>query len=112
MCDIIDKLLAKNAEDRYQSAEGLLADLRFCVQALCSSSSASGVSLPGKRVLANFEAGKVDKMSRFSVSQKLYGRDEEIALLRGALRRVVLEGMTEVFREKPTKQIAFSSVKL
>ncbi len=36
VCDIIDKLLAKNAEDRYQSAEGLLSDLRCCMQGLCS----------------------------------------------------------------------------
>ncbi len=39
VCDIINKLLAKNAEDRYQSAEGLLADLRICMQGLRSSSS-------------------------------------------------------------------------
>ncbi len=63
-------------------------------------------------MLANFEAGKVDRMGRFSVSQKLYGRDKEIALLHGALRRVAVEGMNEVFGEKPTKQIAFSSAKL
>ncbi len=50
----------------------------------------------GQRVLANFEAGKVDTMSSFSVSQKLYGRDKEITMLRGALRRVAVEGTTEV----------------
>ncbi len=53
-------------------------------------------------MLTNFEAGKVDTMSRFSVSQKLYGRETEIALLRGALKRVADEGATEVFR-KTTK---------
>ncbi len=143
VCDIIDKLLAKNAEDRYQSAEGLLADLRICMQGLRSSSCLSYLggkselqglfsSFPlslslllslspsfsklesifhhhtdesnvvtttrkAKRELADFEAGKVDRMSRFSLSQKLYGREKEIALLSDALKRVVVEGATEVF---------------
>ncbi len=80
VCDIIDKLLAKNAEDRYHSADGLLSDLH------CLST---------KHALTNFEAGKVDMMSRFSVSQKLYGREREIEMLVGALNRAV-QGATEV----------------
>ncbi len=35
VCDIIEKLLAKTAEDRYQSAQGLVADLQHCLNHLC-----------------------------------------------------------------------------
>ncbi len=107
-CDIIDKLLAKNAEDRYQSADGLLTDLHICMHGLCSENKpeprlightcvAEEEETKGeaKRVLTNFKAGKVDALSRFSVSNKLYGRDQQIAILTGALDRVV-HGATEV----------------
>ncbi len=78
VCDIIDKLLAKSAEDRYHSADGLLVDLHICMQGLCS---------PGRDlVLMNFEAGKVDVLSRFSVPTKLYGREKEIALLNASFQ--------------------------
>ncbi len=83
-CDIIDKLLAKSAEDRYQSADGLLADLHSCMHGLCSPDR--------NRVLMNFEAGKVDVLSRFSVPTKLYGREKEIAMLNGSFHRAVLRG--------------------
>ncbi len=85
VCDIIDKLLAKSAEDRYQSDGGLLADLHSCMQGLCSPDR-------NHRILMNFEAGKVDVLSRFSVPTKLYGREKEIAMLKESFHRAVLRG--------------------
>ncbi len=106
-CDIIDKLLAKNAEDRYQSADGLLTDLHICMHGLCSENKpeprlvghtcrAEEEETKGERVLTNFKAGKVDALSRFSVPNKLYGRDQQIAILTAAFDRVI-HGATEVF---------------
>jgi len=64
---IIDKLLNKVAERRYQSAQGLKQDLETCLQALKK-----------KQDLKNFKLGKEDISERFQVPQKLYGRQTEI----------------------------------
>ncbi len=42
-----------------------------------------------------FEAGRVDMLSRFSLLKKLYGREEEVAMMTGAFDRV-MQGATEV----------------
>ncbi len=74
---IIMKLLAKNAEDRYQSAFGLKYDLEQ-VQA----------SLAGSRDLSDFTLGQHDFSSRFQIPQKLYGREAEIETLLAAFERI------------------------
>ena len=63
--DIIVKLLAKAAEDRYQSAFGLQADLEACRERL----RASGRVDP-------FELGLRDRGHELRLSQRLHGRDE------------------------------------
>jgi predicted ATPase len=69
---IVMKLLAKTAEQRYQSALGLREDLRRCEQ----ERAAYGKIEP-------FPTGKRDVSDRFLVSQKLYGREREVkAMLR------------------------------
>ncbi|MFB2919838.1 trifunctional serine/threonine-protein kinase/ATP-binding protein/sensor histidine kinase [Aerosakkonema funiforme] len=75
--DTIVKLLAKNAEDRYQSALGLKADLELCLDRL----SATGQ-------IINFSPGQWDKASQFLIPQKLYGREKEVASLMEAFERV------------------------
>jgi histidine kinase len=72
---IIDRLLAKSADDRYQSAEGLLADLH-----LCSRRFAAGDTTP-------FELGTADGAAQLRVPEKLYGRDLELAELDAAFKR-------------------------
>ena len=74
---IIMKLIAKTAEERYQSAHGLVADLENCLEQLNSS---------GK--IACFTPGSKDVSNRFQIVQKLYGRDSEIATLLNAFDRV------------------------
>ncbi|NES88609.1 MULTISPECIES: protein kinase domain-containing protein [Okeania] len=74
---IVIKLLSKNAEDRYQSALGLKADLEYCLSKLQSI----------KRLQA-FTPGKKDKKGQFSIPQKLYGRKTEVSLLLEAFGRV------------------------
>jgi predicted ATPase/signal transduction histidine kinase len=82
--DIVMKLLAKTAEERYQSALGLKADLMICCQ-----------SLESKGEITDFLLGKQDISDKFQVSQKLYGREKEIWLLLAAFECLSL-GKAEV----------------
>jgi PAS domain S-box-containing protein len=75
--EIVLKLLAKNAEDRYQSAYGLRADLEECLRQW----QASGRIDP-------FSLGRYDISDRFQIPQKLYGRQAEVAALLEAFERV------------------------
>ncbi len=74
---IVLKLMAKNAEDRYQSAYGLKADLE-----LCQRQWQSGLACH------NFTPGQHDISDRFHIPQKLYGRETEIDILLSAFQRV------------------------
>lgn len=73
---IVDKLMAKNAEDRYQSAAGLIADLRTCLQ-----------SLDEQGVVPDFALGSLDFSRSLQIPQKLYGRKEQVEVLRQAFER-------------------------
>ncbi|NET27528.1 ATP-binding sensor histidine kinase [Okeania sp. SIO1I7] len=75
--NIIRKLMAKNAEDRYQSALGLKYDLEQCLQQL---------ETIGK--IPSFELGQRDKSDRFIIPEKLYGREQEIQTLLDAFERI------------------------
>ncbi|MEH2181293.1 AAA family ATPase [Nostoc sp.] len=75
--DIIMKLMAKNAEDRYQSAWGIKADLELCVARLTQTGQ-----------IGNIQLGLQDVCDRFHIPQKLYGREAEIAALLAAFERV------------------------
>jgi predicted ATPase/serine phosphatase RsbU (regulator of sigma subunit)/tRNA A-37 threonylcarbamoyl transferase component Bud32 len=68
--DIVMKLLAKTAEQRYQSAGGVRADFEHCLE-----------QWNGKGSIAEFPLGLQDASGRLQIPQKLYGRDEEIATL-------------------------------
>ncbi|MBD1823127.1 AAA family ATPase [Cyanobacteria bacterium FACHB-DQ100] len=84
--DIVMKLLAKTAEERYQSALGLQADLETCWRSL---------STVGK--IAEFKIGELDLFSQFSIPQKLYGRELEVQALLAAFDRVgASKGHTEL----------------
>ncbi|SMD42837.1 Predicted ATPase [Aquiflexum balticum DSM 16537] len=74
---IINKLTAKNAEARYQSALGLMKDLQYCLD-------------DWKRLnhIEEFEICQHDFSGDFHLPQKLYGRDKELGLLMEAFDRV------------------------
>ena len=81
---IVMKLIAKMAEDRYQSAHGLAADLgRLKGQ------------LERGEVLGGFEPGERDVSQKFQLPQKLYGRQREIAQLLAAFDNVAA-GKSEI----------------
>ncbi|MCP4752891.1 MAG: serine/threonine-protein kinase PknK, partial [Proteobacteria bacterium] len=75
--DIVSKLMAKKAEERYQSAFGLKSDLQLCLD-----------RLRGDGTLEAFEIGRRDTSERFQIPQKLYGREKEIETLLQAFQRV------------------------
>ncbi|MEG3850088.1 AAA family ATPase, partial [Microcoleus sp. herbarium13] len=75
--EIILKLMAKNAEDRYQSAAGIKADLENCL-----------LQLETTNRIASFPLGMQDISDRFQIPQKLYGREAEIETLLAAFERV------------------------
>ncbi len=75
--DIVMKLMAKNAEERYQNAFGIKADLEECLDCLQTHKNISFFSL-----------GCQDISYRFQIPQKLYGREQEIDSLLTAFERV------------------------
>jgi predicted ATPase/signal transduction histidine kinase/GAF domain-containing protein/tRNA A-37 threonylcarbamoyl transferase component Bud32 len=75
--DIILRLMAKNAEDRYQSAWGIKADLEDCAD-----------QLKTRGQINPFQLGLQDVSDQFQIPQKLYGREKEISELLKAFERV------------------------
>lgn len=82
---IIGKLLAKNAEDRYQTAAGAQADLQRCL-----------VEFEARGCIDPFPLDAHNASDRLFVPEKLYGRDAAIATLTAAFDRVATHGSTEV----------------
>ncbi|MCC5642067.1 AAA family ATPase [Nostoc sp. CHAB 5824] len=84
LCDIVMKLMAKNAEDRYQSALGLKFDLENCLSQLQETGE-----------IESFPIAQRDVCDRFIIPDKLYGRETEVETLLQAFERVSL-GATEM----------------
>ena len=82
--DIVMKLMAKNAEDRYQSARGIRHDLNLCWE-----------QWQEDRFAETFDLGRRDLSDRFTIPEKLYGREEEVQALLDAFERVA-EGNREM----------------
>jgi predicted ATPase/signal transduction histidine kinase/CheY-like chemotaxis protein len=70
---VIEKLLHKDSNQRYQSHNGLLKDLLFCL-----GLSRNQIS---KQQLAEFQVAEADQKSAFKLPQKIYGRDRELQQL-------------------------------
>ncbi|MBE9205251.1 AAA family ATPase [Nostoc sp. LEGE 06077] len=75
--NMIQKLMAKNAEDRYQSALGLKHDLEICLSQLKATGR-----------IVNFEIGEWDICDRFIIPEKLYGRETEVQQILAAFARI------------------------
>lgn len=85
LSDIVLKLLAKLPEDRYQTARGLEHDLERCLDAWRAHGD-----------LDPFPLGEHDVSDRFEISEKLYGRQEEISALVSSFERVCRVGRPEL----------------
>jgi len=98
LSSIILKLLAKMAEERYQSAEGLRFDLERCRESL------------SRGLREDFVPGLHDHPSRFQLPQRLYGRDVHAAALRQSLERVTRDSSPELVLVSGYSGIGKSSV--
>ncbi|WP_434685483.1 PAS domain S-box protein [Pseudanabaena minima] len=77
IAQIVFKLMAKDAEARYQSALGLKHDLEVCLNQLNQTGS-----------ITEFTIGAKDLSDRFTIPEKLYGRESEVASLLATFDRV------------------------
>ena len=96
---IVMKLLAKTAEERYQTAAGVEADLRKC---LATWESVGRVE--------PFPLGGQDVSDRLLIPERLYGREREIDALLASFDRVVTNGTSELVLVSGYSGIGKSSV--
>lgn len=77
--NLVIKLMAKNAEDRYQSTFGIISDLEKCQEEI-------------RKGLFDFdfELGQSDVSPEFQIPQKLYGREKELETLHSYFEKVLL----------------------
>src|SRR6201981_791878 len=78
---IVSKLLAKTAEERYQTAAGLERDLRRCL-----------AEWETQHRIRTFPLRRRDKPDRLLIPEKLYGREREIETLLAAFNDVITNG--------------------
>ncbi|HEX5111362.1 MAG TPA: serine/threonine-protein kinase, partial [Saprospiraceae bacterium] len=69
LAELVAKLMAKNAEERYQSSHGLIADLEKCRDQYSRGGDFT------------FQLAQTDVSRRFHIPQKLFGRENEIEKL-------------------------------
>jgi PAS domain S-box-containing protein len=82
---IVLKLLAKTAEERYQTAAGLEADLRKCL-----------MEWESLEQIKSFPLGQHDIADRLLIPEKLYGRNSACETLLAAFDRVVATHKSEL----------------
>src|SRR6516164_9667409 len=96
---IVMKLLAKRAEDRYQTAAGLESDLRRCQ-----------TEWEAQGRIDDFPLGEHDRSDRLLIPEKLYGRRREVETLLAAFDRVVNGGPPELVLVSGYSGVGKSSV--
>jgi PAS domain S-box-containing protein len=96
---IVMKLLAKTAEERYQTAAGIESDLRRCLKEWQSHGRVDP-----------FPPGAHDASDRLLIPEVLYGREPEIATLLASFERVVGGGRPELVLVSGYSGIGKSSV--
>jgi PAS domain S-box-containing protein len=96
---IIMKLLAKTAEERYQTAAGLESDLRHCL-----------AEWERQGRIDPFAFGEHDAPGRLLIPEKLYGRAREVDSLLASFHRIVKSGAPELVLISGYSGIGKSSV--
>src|SRR5262249_51055400 len=96
---LVMKLLAKRAEDRYQTAVGLESDLRRCQ-----------TEWEALNRIDEFPLGEHDAPDRLLIPEKLYGRQREVETLLASFDRVVNGGAPELVLVSGYSGIGKSSV--
>jgi PAS domain S-box-containing protein len=96
---MIMKLLAKTAEERYQTAAGIEHDLDRCLQQW---------ETQGR--IDEFPLGERDISDRLLIPERLYGREREVEVLIAAFDRIVKSGTPEMVLVSGYSGIGKSSV--
>ncbi|PPK46458.1 PAS domain S-box-containing protein [Trinickia symbiotica] len=96
---IVMKLLAKTAEERYQTAVGVERDLRRCL-----------AEWEARGCIEDFPVGQQDMPDRLLIPEKLYGRAREVEALLAAFDRVAQNGTPELVLVSGYSGIGKSSV--
>jgi PAS domain S-box-containing protein len=99
LSQVVMKLLAKTAEERYQSAAGLEHDLRLCL-----------AELQRGCVIATFALDEQGSRDRLLIPEKLYGREQEVQTLVEAFARIVDSSAPELVLVSGYSGIGKSSV--
>ncbi|MCW3094660.1 MAG: protein kinase [Chthonomonadaceae bacterium] len=99
LSSLVMKLLAKTAEERYQTAAGLVIDLRRCL-----------TEWEAHARIDPFPLGAHDVPDRLLIPETLYGREREIDALLAAFDRVMANGTTELVLVSGYAGIGKSSV--
>src|SRR6476659_9089924 len=99
LSEIIMKLLAKTAEERYQTAAGVESDLRHC-----------RAEWERQGRIDPFALGEHDAPDRLLLPEKLYGRAREIETLLACFNRMVDRGAAELVLVSGYSGIGKSSV--
>jgi PAS domain S-box-containing protein len=96
---VVMKLLAKVAEERYQTAAGVEGDLGRCLE-----------DLDRKGSIDDFPPGDHDIPDRLVIPEKLYGRGREVDTLLASFHRIVSGGVPELVLVSGYSGIGKSSV--
>lgn len=96
---LIMKLLAKTAEERYQTAVGAAKDLQHCL-----------AEWEVRRHIDDFPLGRHDTPDRLLIREKLYGRTREGEMLLASFERVIKSGAPELVLVSGYSGIGKSSV--
>jgi len=96
---VIMKLLAKTAEERYQTEAGVERDLRRCL-----------AEWEVQRRIGDFPLGQHDTPDRLLIPEKLYGRAREVEILLASFDRIVNSGAPELVLVSGYSGIGKSSV--
>jgi PAS domain S-box-containing protein len=96
---IVMRLLAKTAEERYQTAASVERDLEHCL-----------ADWERQHRIDDFPLGRHDAPDRLLIPEKLYGREHEIDTLLASFERVVASGRPELVLVSGYSGIGKSSV--
>ena len=84
--DMVEKLLEKNPDSRYQTANGLEVDLKTCFQLIKTG-----------KINSEFQPGKLDHSGQMFLSQNFCGRKKELEILKDSFEKVKDSGKEAFF---------------